>query len=234
MFYKLSNIADRGELEKQFGIPLEYPELYTKQPIINGLNEENLMVILQEKPQVISIAIWGILPENFTDDWQMFQNVSNTLNVDAETLKLDRWYRDALYERRCLIMVTGYFATLLNKGKLYPYYVYSKSKKPFCLAGIYNRLTDGFVTCSVIISRNFGVKRNVEDIYSEGPIILNDYTSKKWLSYDLSVEEIDDILNDPEIPELNAHPIAKEFYKNDIIYSGILDPVNYRNIPAKI
>ena len=234
MFYKLSNIAEGVELEKQFGIPLEYPELYSKQPIINGLNEENLLVILQDKPQVLSIAIWGILPENFNDDWQMFQNVSNTLNLEAETLKHDRWYCDALYERRCLIIVSGYFATLLSKGKLYPYYVYKKSKKPFCLAGIYNRLSDGFVTCSIIISRNLGVKRSVVDIFNEGPIILDEHTSEKWLSYDISQEEIEEIINRPAQTELNAHPIAKEFYKNDIIYNGILDPVNYRNIPAKI
>lgn len=234
MFYKLSNIAKLVELERQFGIPFEYPSLYSRQPIINGLNEENLSVILMDKPQKISISIWGILPEQYSDDWQTFQHVSNSLNVEAETLKYNLWYGEAFRERRCLVLVTGYFASLLKDGKLYPYYVYLKSKKPFCLAGIYNRLDDGFVTCSIIISRNLGVKRSVEDIYRAGPIILSGHQAENWLSTDLSLEEIDHLITDPAYVELSAHPIAKEFYNNDIIYNGILDPVNYRNIPTKI
>jgi len=234
MFYKLSNIAERKEMETLFGVPFEYPALHCSRPIINGLNEENINVILQDKPQTISIAIWGILPEHFVDEWQVFQNVSNTLNIGAETLKYNSWYHNSLYDRRCLILVSGYFATLLKDGKLYPYYVYLKSKKPFCIAGIYNRLDDGFVTASIIISKNFGLKRKVEDIYSEGPIVLDEEDAKRWISYDLAMEEIEEIIENPFLADLKAHPVAKEFYKNDIIFNGILDPVNYKDIPTQI
>ena len=81
MFYKISNIASRESIENKFDVSFEFPKIYKPQGLIDGLKESTIPVITISDPTKVTYAIWGLLPENFEDNWSVFQDVANTLNV---------------------------------------------------------------------------------------------------------------------------------------------------------
>ena len=230
MFYKLSNISNKLILEKELGLSFKHPNIYKPNPIINGLNESLLPIITSENSNIISHGIWGILPENFEGDWQNFQNVINTLNVSKEKLSTNQLYKDAFENRRCLIIVSGFFTNYYKDGKIYPYYIYEKSERPFYLAGIYNKLSDGFITCSLLLTSEDGFLSKFQNLTNLMPIIINKNDQDQWLSTDTEKTKLATLLNNKYSISLKAHPIARDFYEQDIVFRTILDPVNYEGI----
>ncbi|TSE09153.1 SOS response-associated peptidase [Aquimarina algiphila] len=231
MYKKISNIAERELIEKELGIKYKFPKLYTPNPIIDGTEEATLSVITIDDPNNISYAIWGLLPNNYEDDWSDFQKVLNTLSVSKENLNSNGIFQEPYHNRRCVIIVTGFFIYHLSHGSLYPYYVYLASKKPFYLAGIYNILEDGFITCSMLMTKATGIVNKIQNLNTNMPVIISENLYDTWLDSHANMDEISHILNHQNTLELKAHPIAKEFFKNDILYDSMLDPIYYKDIP---
>ncbi|NNE31975.1 MAG: hypothetical protein HKN40_06350 [Winogradskyella sp.] len=230
MFYKLSNTTNLQDIEAAFDARFKYPLLYRESSLINGLSEQSLPVITMDDKRTIDYAIWGILPQNYQDDWDKFQNFTNTLNVSLDTLhKLD-WIGDIINTQRCIIIVSGFFTSFLYKGEIHPFYVHDKHKKPFALAGIYSRLEDGFLSVSIVVTDAPNELAEVHNLGKDFPFALNANNYEDWLIED------NDFLNNGikkiKPLDLKAHAISKEFYKNNIIFDTILEPAHYDNLPV--
>src|SRR5690606_6391378 len=234
MYYKLSNIAERRLIEEEFGIAFKHPKLYQPCPVINGFDEEILPVITTKQPELILYAIWGILPEHYDDDWMEFQRITNTLNVTENAINSDIWYAEAFNSRRCLIIVTGFFTSYIRNGMVYPYYVHLPNEKPFCIAGIYNELDYGFLTTSLIISTADSFTERIENTCNYRPLVIPDRYYEEWLNLSTPIERIKQILEERRGGKFKAHTIEKEFYKNDILYESMLQPVSYKNIMKEV
>ncbi|TXE10551.1 hypothetical protein ES711_01195 [Gelidibacter salicanalis] len=78
MFYKISNIANKDSIERKFQVSFQFPNLYEPKKLIEGLKESTVAVITNAEPDKVTYAIWGLLPENFEDNWSVFQDVFNT------------------------------------------------------------------------------------------------------------------------------------------------------------
>lgn len=232
MYYKLSNIASKSILEKHLNRPFKYPNLYDRQILINGLEESVIPIVVMDERDKIVFSIWGILPEGYQEDWSVFQDICNTLNVPLTSMDSNLWYAKSLMDKRCLIPVTGFFTSFLSDGVVYPYYFAREQGLPFCLAGIYNVLDDGFITCSLITCQADDIIRRVHNLGQTMPMILHHDLYAAWLQEGVEVSEIKKILATPHEYRIKSHPIAKEFYKNHISYDSMLDPVFYDHIPA--
>ena len=231
MIYKLSNAAEMEQVEKEFGLKFKYPALYSPEIVINGLQEANLSILTMENACEIEFAIWGLLPENYKEDWLVFQRMANTLNVTLYDLETIDWMGDTLKKGRCLIVVTGFFTYLIRDGKTYPYHIGTASGKPFYLAGVYQELDDGFLSCSLVTTIADSFLKHFHDIGNAMPLIVPDSVVDVWLSEKTQVRTIENIIKNPPRVKLRANPIAKDFFKNDIIYDSILQPVFYEGIP---
>ncbi|KAA1242708.1 SOS response-associated peptidase [Aquimarina sp. RZ0] len=231
MYKKISNIAEREFIENELGIKYKFPRLYTPSSVIDGTQEATLSIITMDNPDHILYAIWGLLPDNYEGEWSDFQKALDTLNVPKENLHSRGIFKEPYYKRRCLIIVTGFFIYHLYNGTLYPYYVYLDDKKPFYIAGIYNILDDGFITCSMLMTKTTGIVNKIQNLNTTMPIFVPNNLSDIWLNSKTDMDEIDYILNLPNALKLKAHPIAKEFFKNDISYESMLKPVYYEGIP---
>jgi len=232
MYHKLSNTASRLTLEKEFNRRFKYPDLFGKQVLINGLDEVTIPIITMEEEELLVPAIWGLLPEGYRDDWNVFQDIFNSLNLNINSMNNPSWYSSALMQRRCLIPVTGFFTSYLIDGILYPYYFHRASGLPFCLTGIYNKLDDGFLTCSIITTHTHHNLKTVQNIDVTVPMMLPKELSSSWLAKDLNEKEIQNLLNATPNFKLIAHPISKEFFKNNISYASMLEPVYYEAAPT--
>ncbi|MDD7885433.1 SOS response-associated peptidase [Flavivirga sp. 57AJ16] len=231
MCYKISNTASVNTIEKAFNVSFRFPKIHKSNPIIDGMKESTVSLITMNKPKEVSPAIWGILPESFQNEWQYFQNVKNTLNLKINDLNEDPKYQEAIKNRRCLIIATGFFTYYLYDGDLYPYYVHLKSEEPFVMAGIYNQLDDGFKTCSMIVSKANSYIQKIHNSDMLMPVVLDKLQQEKWLGIKTNTQSIALILDTVSQLEFNAYPIAKEFHKRDVVYDSILEPVFYSDIP---
>lgn len=231
MYYKLSNTASRDELERTLNRYLKYPHLYEKQVLINGFEEASIPIVAMEEKDSIIPAIWGILPEGYDEEWSVFQNICNTLNAPLESMYSNLWYAKSLLYKRCLIPVTGFFTSYLSDGVVYPFYFSRADGLPFCLAGIYTILDDGFISCSIITCTADDIIRRVHNVGQTMPMILNGTLHSAWLQEGVEMAEIKEILNTPHEYQIKSHPIAREFYKNNISYDSMLEPVHYGTIP---
>lgn len=229
MYFKISNTAERDILEAWSNTSLKYPKLYKPQIIINGLNEVAIPIITMEEKNSISLSIWGILPEKYNEDWSIFQNTFNTLNLQAHNMNSDLWYAEAYRKRRSLIPVTGFFTSYLRNGETFPFYISLKSGKPFYLASIYNKLEDGFLTSSLIVGKADSFIKKFQNIVDCMPLVISERNKTEWLSKETSNENLSVILNSPVDNIFQAHPIAKEFFNNDISYDSMLLPFEYQN-----
>lgn len=226
MYYKLSNIASVEELERAFEAKLKYPDVYLKKTLINGFDEEILPIITNNSLNELQYGIWGILPDNFIDSWQTFQSTYNTLNLSVNDVNTSSLFS---MQRRCIISVTGYFYSYFFEGELYPFYTYPKSKQAFALAGVYNITLDGYITFSLLLTEINDQAAKCHNINTMMPIIIAPDNHKTWLSDDY-IYILNNTLKDFKALNFQSHPIAGEFYKNNITYKSFLDPVDYDSL----
>nr|WP_321416010.1 SOS response-associated peptidase family protein [uncultured Allomuricauda sp.] len=215
MIYKLSNEADKDAIEKEFGIPFRYPNLYTPSPLINGFNETSISVVTMENPNDITFAIWGLMPQDFKEDWHIFQDNANTLNVKMEELESVSWMRDSFTQRRCLIIVTGFYTHLLENGNTCTHYIFQPSEKPFYLAGTYNILNDGFVCAALLVDKPDPFITNYHNISNSTPVIVTQEQADTWLNPYADRASLYSIVKKPTSIPLQAERISNEhFLKN--------------------
>ncbi|MEO8774392.1 MAG: SOS response-associated peptidase family protein [Gelidibacter sp.] len=191
MFYKISNVASKESIENKFHVSFEFPKLYKPQLLIDGLKESTISVITLSDPSKVNYAIWGLLPEDFEDNWSVFQDVVNTLNVKFDTLEAgDGLYDNLLKKRRCVIIATGFFTTLLTDGTVQRCHVHLPDFEPFAIAGVFNELNDGFKTCSLLITQVCQSFKDIPNISNFKPLVLNETELKQWFNTTATLDQI--------------------------------------------
>jgi len=227
MYFKISNTAKMREIERDVNALFKYPNLYSPQVVISGLTEVSIPIITMNEPEVINLAIWGLLPSNFNDDWELFQKLTNTLTLPAHKLESDIWYHDSFMNRRCIIPVTGFFTSVLKNGEIYPYHVSCKKGEILYLAGIYTILDDGFITCSLLTGPLEREVVNFQNLVDYMPAIIDRDDKYEWFFSDTTIERAQEILQPPHKTELEIRPIAKNLFNQDISYDSMLMPYEY-------
>mgnify|MGYP005822988537 CR=1 FL=1 len=224
MYFKISNTAKMKEIERDVNALFKYPNLYTPQIVISGLTEVSIPIVTMDDASMISLAIWGLLPTSYNDDWELFQKLTNTLTIPADTLETDLWYHTSFSNRRCIIPVTGFFTSVLKKGEIYPYHISSKKGGFLYLAGIYTILEDGFLTCSLLTGPLENEVVHFQNLVDYMPIILDRNDKAEWLSKDTDVTRAKEIMQPPHSTELVVRPIVKSLFNQDISYDSMLMP----------
>lgn len=227
MYFRLSNTAQKEQMEKWSGTLFKYPNLYRPQVLINGLNEVSIPIISMDGPNKLALAIWGMLPENYKEDWTVFQSQSNTLNLHEKTMHSDLWYAEAFRSRRCLIPVTGFFTAFIRQGQSFPQFIGLKNGGLFYLAGIYTILDDGFTTCSLLLGNANVFTKAAQNVVDTVPLIIDRMNKDVWLDSRTSLLKCRDLLQQPEDHQFKSHSIAKELFNHDITYDSMLEPYEY-------
>ncbi len=227
MYFKISNTAEMKEIEREVNALFKYPNFYTPQVVISGLDEVSIPIITMVDSKVISLAIWGLLPNSYNDDWELFQKLTNTLNINSASLESELWYRDALSTGRCIIPVTGFFTSNLKNGEIYPYFVSPKNEKMLYLAGIYTVLEDGFITCAMLTGPLEDEMIHYQNLVDFMPIIVDHEDKDAWLSDRTEPYRVKAIMKSPHTTDLRIKTIAKSLFNQDISYDSMLTPNDY-------
>lgn len=228
MINKISNNAARTTIEKEFGRMYKFPNHFRPKITIDGHKEATISIITMDDPETISFGTWGLLPSEYQKEWVGFQEVINTLNISVELAQSHLIFKDAFQNRRCLIIVTGFFVHRLEDGHLNAFFVHDEKGKVFSLAGVYNVVSDGFITCSIITSDQSGIVERIQNLESNMPVIIEPKNRNFWIDQTASIPELTDLLTTTKVV-LKASKITEAFFLNEAIFSSFLKSLRIEN-----
>lgn len=138
MTKKAKHYANRYGSEASWDqIKLKFPPTYH----VNGFDEPDLPVITNEKPEEISLHHWAFVP--FVYAPQINGRPMNTLNARNDKIFSSRSiYKASAEQRRCLVMLDGFFDHHHKNGIAYPHYIQMKNSEPFLVGGLWQTLKD--------------------------------------------------------------------------------------------
>lgn len=170
---------------------------------------------------------------------------SENLFVSERSGRRSMFY-DAAKNRRCLVLSSGYFdwrhvyrtnkktGEKLKTPDKYPYYVSLREHEYFYMAAIWNPWTDKETgemanTVALVTAVANPLMKQVHNSKERMPTILSDELAWRWISEDLSEQEILEIAaTQYPYQDMSACTVASDFL-------GKLDPTEpfiYDNLPA--
>ncbi len=193
-------------------------------PRYNSAPTQNLAVISNKDPEVLSYYRWGLIPF-----WAKDAKIgSRMINAKAETITEKPSFRNPFKRKRCLVLSDGFFEwkKISPKEKI-PYRILMKDESLFSLAGIWdtwkneeNELIDSFSILTI------GPNELMANIHNRMPVILSRKDEETWLS-----ENNEDVLKNLLKPfpseEMTAYPISKLVNSAANDTPQILEPVEY-------
>ena len=186
---------------------------------LNGFAHPNMLVIPQQKPEVLAPGIWGIVPENKQPDeikpyYKEAVKFGSGLNAQSEKLFDHFIYREVALTQRCLIPVTGFFEPHTHQKKKFPFYIHRSDHETMSLAGIYTNI-GAYITFSILTKKASSLFEKIHNIKKRQPVILNPETERKWLDNSLSKAIINEIIMQPYDDELlEAYTVSKDLYNS--------------------
>jgi putative SOS response-associated peptidase YedK len=209
MCYSTSNKnKNPSRMEKAFDAPIRvgYHPYYW----MSGFAHGKINVLKQESPSEIGEAVWGICEPGTTDVALRWKDLGGkSLNTQAEYVFDNRRTADAIFERRCLIPVTGFFEPYKLKGKRYPHLVQPLHDDYLGLLGVYNTI-DGVGYCSILTAEANAYMKVVHNDKKRQPILLDPYHWKDWLQADLNSDAISQLMFHADTQqELESYTVAR-------------------------
>lgn len=225
-------------VEKRFNASMREPERYVESA--NIATGDWAPVITNDHPKEIQWLRFG-----FTPAWakkQMYvinarsegdHNPENDPNYrGAKGILQKPMFRKSIRERRCLVLADAFIEgpekTKLNN----PFLVYMRNgKRPFAFAGIWDEWVN--VETGEIIP-SFAIITTVSNAVTQkighhrSPVILSEDQEGDWLSHDMPLGSITEMLEPYPASELNAYPIDSAIKNPRVKDLELLKPVGER------
>jgi len=156
-----------------------------------GFNHPDIPVITNRQPNQIQLYGWGLIPFWVKDPKQAVDLSNRTLNARGEDMFQKPSFRNAAQNKRCLILVDGFFEYHWHKGSSYPFYIKMKNEEPMLLAGLWETWhykEEDMVrnTCSIVTTRANSLMEYIHNKpkgseESRMPVIVPEGLEEKWL-----------------------------------------------------
>lgn len=156
----------------------------------SGFNHPLVPVII-DQTKTIHLFSWGLIPNWVKTPVEAVTISNSTINARAETIFKKPSFRESARERRCLVLIDGFFEHHHKNGKAFPYRIRLGNDEPMTVAGLWDEWTDqssGLVrrTYSVVTTVANGLMARIHNNpkASEGPrmpLILPKAMEEDWL-----------------------------------------------------
>lgn len=188
------------ELHRRFKVALD--DLYQKN--YNAAPTEELPVITNRKPDVLSYFRWGLLPFWAKDIRMGFKMI----NTRCESFREKESFRNILEKRRCLVIADGFYEWKETSGQKAPYRFTLINGEPYAFAGLWEYNKDFNINSFSIITTT--ANELVEPIHDRMPVILKPESESLWLSEALDPLEALDMLQPYPADEMRAYKVRPE------------------------
>ncbi|WP_079509366.1 SOS response-associated peptidase [Mesobacillus jeotgali] len=181
---RFSLFEEIGSLKEQFQFEFT-KDIDARFNIAPG--QDILTVIDEGEGRVGTTMRWGLIPF-WADDEKIGYRM---INARAETIDVKASFKQALKQRRCLILADGFYEWKKDGKQKQPYRFGMKDKKPFAFAGlweIWNKGGKNLTSCTIITTSPNDVTEKVHD---RMPVILPADRIGMWL--DPSFNQTDEL-----------------------------------------
>ena len=189
---------------------------------VSGFEHPDVPVITNDSPNEIQLFNWGLIP-SWTKDIQSAVDISNrTLNARGETMFEKPAFKEAALERRCLVMVDGFFEHHWKYGKSYPYHIFLKDEEPMIFGGLWSTWND---RVSGLSKKTFSIVTTtanslMEQIHNKPkaslgprmPLIIPRGLEKDWLHASddpVSKEIIDSVIAPFDAEKMDSYTVPR-------------------------
>ena len=104
---------------------------------VTGFEHPKIPVITNENPEEFNLFHWGLIPHWVKNKDQAKEIHNKTINARGESIFEKPAFKNAALDRRCIIMVDGFFEHQHQKKQLIPHFISLKDNSPMSLAGIW-------------------------------------------------------------------------------------------------
>jgi putative SOS response-associated peptidase YedK len=101
-----------------------------------------LVPVITHATKEIHLFAWGLIPNWIKTPAEAVTISNSTLNARAKTMFEKPAFRESARERRCLVLVDGFFEHYHKNGKTFPHHIQLKSNEPLTFAGLWDEWTD--------------------------------------------------------------------------------------------
>ena len=176
---RFSLIADLGELARRFEFNGDFLTFETS---YNVAATQNVLTVVGGEKRRGGCMRWGPIPR-----WAKNVSIGNRMiNARAETVAENPAFRDALRQRRCLVLADGFYEWQRKGAARRPMRIVMGSGEPFDFAGLWSvwRDPDGntFPLCTIITTKADNLLR---PIHHRMPVILPREMEGLWLDWDV-------------------------------------------------
>lgn len=179
-------------------------------------------VISQDDPGRIQIMQWGLIPHWVKDEGQAASIRKGTYNARAESLTEKPSFRKAYAERRCLVIVTGFFEWQHTRQQKIPWFIQHKDEQIMALGGVADRWLhpstgNSIHSFSIVTVHANPLLAKIHNTKKRMPLILGEESAKAWLDQDHLPEYKATLMKPFDEALLKAHTVRNQL-------SGVHDP----------
>jgi putative SOS response-associated peptidase YedK len=214
MCFDISYALKREDIELRFDTRFQDPDIYEPVYHVSAFSLPKAPVITNEEERNIKMMNWGLIPFWVKDQKTAEDIRLKTFNARSETIFEKPSFRTSIKNKRCIVIVDGFFEWRLVKGKNYPYYIQAAEKDAFAMAGIWDSWTnketeEKLSTFSIITTKANPLLEMIHNKKKRMPAILRKADEFRWLESDLSKEDVYSILTPVDDSALSAHTVSK-------------------------
>jgi len=108
----------------------------------SGYAHPHTLIYPDANPFLPTISVWGLIPAWVRDTAKKAQLWNATLNARGESIFEKPSFRDSAKNRRCIIILDGFYEHHHKQGKTFPYFIQKKSGAPMTVAGLWSEWLD--------------------------------------------------------------------------------------------
>lgn len=234
MCFKSAKDRDLNKINKGFAKNIDKkikgPEKFKPSYVLSAFNNDYLPVFRQN--DVLEFFSWGFIQPMEQDNKETLEIKYNTANAKCETVFEKRLYREAIYEKRCVIAIDGFFEWRHAFNKTYPHYIYAKNSPVLLVGGIWNEWINpqtGEIrkTVSMLTTVANPLMEVIHNRKKRMPFLMDDETAQEWLQPGLSQKQLQEIMRPWPEENMGWHTVDRKFISDDEV---TVQPVIYHEL----
>jgi putative SOS response-associated peptidase YedK len=164
---------------------------------------QNVPVILNESPNEVTLAQWGLIPS-----WSKVAKMQySMINARAETLFEKPAYKRLLKSKRCLVIADSFYEWKKVGEKKVPHRILFNHENLFAFAGLWDaweKEGSKILSCTIITTSS---NELVSPIHDRMPVILDRESENLWLN-EPDNERVMKLLKPCSTKNMKSYPIS--------------------------
>ena len=208
----------------------------------SGFMHPDILCFTKDRLIKPNIFQWGLIPHWIKNQEQAIQIQNKTINARIETIDSKPSFKSSANNRRCIVMVDGFYEHHHQNKMKYPFYIHHKTDKPILVGGIWDSWNTGkgytIKTVSIVTTKAQGIMKIIHNnpklSESRMPLIINDTQVNNWLSFIPFTDILNQIIANNDYLDLISHSVkplrGKNYIGNHIEVSA---PYEYPELNIK-